>query len=80
MGDKMRALTRCLLFFILSLLIGGMNASARPLNAAADNSKQVDRQATGSFDSTPAQLLMLSVGGGLVVLGGILRRRQRTQA
>ena len=76
----MQALTRCLLFFILSLLIGGMNASARPLNAAADNSKVVDRQSTGSFDSTPARLLMLSVGGGLVVLGGILRRRQRTQA
>jgi hypothetical protein len=76
----MRTRARCLLFFVFSFLIGVMNASARPANAAADNSKLVDRQSTGSFDSTPARMSMLFVGGGLVVLGGILRRRLRNQA
>ena len=74
----MRARVRCLLLFILFFIIGMMNASARPSNAAADNSDLADRQSTGSFTSTPARVSMLLVGGGLVVFGGILRRRLRT--
>jgi hypothetical protein len=76
----MRTLARCLLFFTFSVHIGVMNASARPLSATADNSKLVGRQPTGSFYLTLARPSMLLVGGGLVVFGGILRRRKRAQA
>jgi hypothetical protein len=74
----MRTLVCCLLFFMLCFVIGMMNASAQPSGATADTSKQSGRQSTSSFNSAPAPLSMLLVGGGLVVFGGILRRRLRT--
>jgi hypothetical protein len=68
-GGKMRTLVRCLLFITLCFVVGIM---------AVDNTKLARRQSISSFNSTPAPLSMLLVGGGLVVFGGILRRWLRT--
>ena len=74
----MRTRVRCLLFLILFFIIGMVNANARP-SRADDNSKLAGEHSTGSFNSRLVPLSMLLVGAGLVVFGGVLRRRLRSQ-
>jgi hypothetical protein len=72
----MRTLLRGLFFFVLSVAIGIMNTSAQSRSGAA-NTKIAGRPSSGSFDPVPSPRSMLLVGGGLLVFGGILRRRLR---
>lgn len=67
----MRKTLRSVLFCVFFVAIGVVTTSARPSRASAVTAD--------SLDPTPAPSSMLLVGAGLMVLGGILRRRLRTQ-
>jgi len=64
-----------LVVLILSVLPSVMSASASPSRSGAADIQIDGRKSSGSFDKTPTFLSMLFVGGGLVLFGGLLRRR-----
>jgi len=76
----MRTLLRCQLLFILSFVIGVTTAGAQPSREGAVGAELAGQQSTASFDPIAPPILMLLVGAGLVVVGGILRRRPMTRA
>jgi hypothetical protein len=75
----MQAPSRCLFFPIFAVVICIMSAIAQPTRAAAATNKTIGQQPAGSFNRTLAPSSLLLVGGGLLALGTILRRRLRTQ-
>jgi len=74
----MPLLPRCLLVFILSAPMGIITSSALPPQPGSADIKIAEGHSLGSFEPTPAPLRMLLIGGGLVLFGGLLRRRLRT--
>jgi hypothetical protein len=74
----MRALSRCLLFSVLYVVISIMSVSAQPSKAVLGGAKPADRQPSPYLDAALAPSSMLLIGGGLLLFGGILRRRLRT--
>jgi hypothetical protein len=73
----MTTLLRYLPIFILAFAISIVKGSTQPLKEGTPSTKLAGRQVLGSFDPVPAPGSILLVGGGLLVLSGILRRRLR---
>jgi hypothetical protein len=76
----MRTLLRYQLLIVLSFVIGVTPAGAKPSRDGAVGAELASQPSTGSFEPIAPPILMLLVGAGLVVVGGILRRRPMTRA
>jgi hypothetical protein len=74
----MRVVLRYLLFTALTITFVNLSVSAQPSRAGAADDQLAGRQSSAFLDATPAPSSVLVVGAGLLVLGGILRRRLRT--
>jgi MYXO-CTERM domain-containing protein len=73
-----RTFARCLLLIVLALFFGNISASARPSKTAAAYGALSSQPSAVAVDAAPAPSAILLAGVGLLVLGGVLRRRLRT--
>jgi hypothetical protein len=70
----MHVVLRYLLFAALTITFSNVSVSAQPSRAGAADDELAGRHSS-ALDARPAPSSVLLVGGGLLVLGSILRRR-----
>lgn len=69
---------RTVFVYLLFVLLATLNGSAQDVTAGAHTKGMAAEQSTASLDATLAPSSILIVGGGLLVIGAILRRNLRT--